>query len=213
MALRGLWTPHFLSKLMATKQTKLDAVNIILSNIGQAPVVKLDSGNPMVETAELVLEEISRTVQAEGWVFNTEFDYPFVPNTSNEIDIADNILSADLPVLSRYFSQIRGGKLYNRTEHTYEWTTEQKLDVVWLFDFDDLPEAFKNYVTIRAANVFAGRSVGSQEAVRFGQTEELQARAGALEYETQQGDYNIFGNTQGLNTYSSYRPSNTVFRF
>ena len=198
---------------MATKQTKLDAVNIILSNIGQAPVVNLESGNPMVETAELVLGEISRTVQAEGWVFNTEFDYPFIPNTFNEIVIADNILAADLPALSRCFSQVRGGKLYNRTEHTYEWTKEQKLDVVWLFDFEDLPEAFKNYITIRAANVFAGRSVGSAESVRFGQAEELQARAGALEYDTQQGDFNIFGNTQGLNTYASYRPSNTVFRY
>ena len=198
---------------MATKQTKLDAVNIILSNIGQAPVVNLESGNPMVETAELVLDEISRTVQAEGWVYNTEPGYPFSPNADKEIIIPDNVLSFDLPPLSRCFSQVRGGKLYNRTDHTFEWDTKQDLDVVWLFDFEDLPEAFKNYITIRSANVFAGRSVGSQEAVRFGQAEELQARAGALEYDTQQGDFNVFGNTQGLNTYASYRPSNTVFRY
>ena len=198
---------------MASKQTKLDAVNIILSNIGQAPVVNLESGNPMVETAELVLEEISRTVQAEGWVYNTEPGYPFAPNSDKEILIPDNVLSCDLPVLSRYFSQVRGGKLYNRTDHTFEWDSNQDLDVVWLFDYEDLPEAFKNYITIRAANVFAGRSVGSAESVRFGQAEELQARAGALEYDTQQGDFNVFGNTQGLNTYASYRPSNTVFRY
>jgi len=198
---------------MASKQTKLDAVNIILSNIGQAPVVNLESGNPMVETAELVLEEISRTVQAEGWVYNTEPGYPFVPNSDKEILIPDNVLSFDLPVLSSCFSQVRGGKLYNRTDHTFEWDSNQDLDVVWLFDYEELPEAFKNYITIRAANVFAGRSVGSAESVRFGQAEELQARAGALEYDTQQGDFNIFGNTQGLNTYASYRPSNTVFRY
>lgn len=198
---------------MATKSTKLDAVNIILSNIGQAPVVNLESGNPMVETAELVLDEISRTVQAEGWVYNTEPGYPFVPDVNKEITIPDNVLSFDLPILSDKFSQVRGGKLYNRTDHTFEWDEEQELDVVWLFDFEDLPEAFKNYITIRAANVFAGRSVGSQEAVRFGQAEELQARAGALEYDTQQGDWNIFGNTQGLNQYQSFRPFQTVYRY
>ena len=198
---------------MATKQTKLDAVNIILSNIGQAPVVNLVSGNPMVETAEVVLDEISRTVQSEGWVFNTEFGYPFIPNASGEILVPDNVLSIDLPAVSRYFSQIRGGKLYNRTDHTYEWPSTQKLDVVWLFDYEDLPAAFKNYITVRAANVFAGRSVGSSEAVRFGQQEELQSRAGALEYDTQQGDYSVFGDTQALNRYNAYRPSNTVFRY
>ena len=40
-----------------------------------------------------------------------------------------------------------------------------------------MPEAFREYATIRAANVFAGRSVGSQEAVAFGQREEVLARA------------------------------------
>ena len=79
--------------------------------------------------------------------------------------------------------------------------------------FEDIPEAIKNYVIIRAANVFAGRAVGSAEAVKFGQQEETLARAGALEYETQQGDYNIFGNSQGLNTYNSYRPRSTVYRY
>ena len=62
---------------MALTSTKLDAVNTILSNIGQSPVVNLTSGNPIVEMAELTLDEISRTVQSDGWVFNTEYGYPF----------------------------------------------------------------------------------------------------------------------------------------
>ena len=47
-----------------------------------------------------------------------------------------------------------------------------KLDVIWLVEFDDMPDAFKNYVSMRAANLFAGRSVGSAEAVKFGEREE-----------------------------------------
>jgi hypothetical protein len=198
---------------MASKTTKLDAVNIILSNIGQAPVVNLESGNPMVEMAELVLDEISNTVQSEGWVFNTEYSYPFTPDSNKEIGVPENILTLDVPVNSSIFVQIRQDKLYNRTDHTYEFNGVQKLDVVWLFDFTDLPEAFKNYVTVRAANVYAGRSVGSAEAVRFGQQEEVLSRSAAIEYDTQQGDYNIFGDSQGLNRYKSYRPNSTVYRF
>ena len=203
---------------MALTTTKLDAVNIILSNIGQSPVVNLTSGNPIVEMAELTLDEISRTVQGEGWVFNTEYSYPLTLDQNKEVIIPDDALQIDLPVGSGLSVQRRNGKLYNRTDHTFSFENQASqgklaVDVVWLFDFIDLPEAVKNYITIRAANVFAGRAVGSQEAVKFGQQEEVLARAGALEYETQQGNYNIFGDSQAVCTYNSYRPRSTVYRY
>ena len=203
---------------MALQTTKLDAVNIILSNIGQSPAVNLTSGNPIVEMAELTLDEISRTVQAEGWIFNTEYGYPLQLDQNDEIVLPVNMVQCDLPVCSAVSVQRRQGKLYNRTEHTYKFTKYANngavaADVTWIFDYEDLPEAIKNYINIRAANVFAGRAVGSQEAVKFGQQEEVLARAGALEYETQQGDYSIFGDTQALNTYHSYRPRSSVYRY
>ena len=203
---------------MALTTSKLDAVNIILSNIGQSPVVNLTSGNPIVEMAELTLNEISTTVQAEGWIFNTEYSYPLPLDQNNEAVFPENMLQCDLPVGSGISVQRRNGKLYNRTDHTFDFSQQGvdgflTVDVTWVFDFEDVPEAIKNYITIRAANVFAGRAVGSQEAVKFGQQEEVLARAGALEYETQQGDYNIFGNSQGVCTYNSYRPRSTVYRY
>ena len=197
---------------MARKTTKIDAVNRILSNIGQSPVTVLDSGNPLVEMAELVLEEISSAVQSEGWIFNTEYDYPFSPDENNNIIIPFDVLALDSKPTSDNFNVLRKGKLYNKYKHTYEFTGVQNLDVVWLFDFTDLPEAFREYITIRAANVFAGRSVGSAEAVSFGQREEVIARATALEYDTQQGDYNIFQNQNGFTTISTYQPSSTLRR-
>ena len=66
---------------MATKITKLNGVNIILSNIGQAPVTSLATLNPAAKLAEQILDEVSLSTQAEGWVFNTEQDYPFTPNS------------------------------------------------------------------------------------------------------------------------------------
>jgi len=196
-----------------TVTSKLDSVNIIISNIGQAPVTALDTGNPLTETAELVLDEISRTVQAAGWYFNTEYSYPLTPDVNNEVLIPPNVLSMDFTPYSDVNVVQRGGKLYNRTDHTYKFTGQLELDLVWLEDFEDIPEAFVDYITIRAANVFAGRTVGSTEAVRFGQQEEALARAGAIEYDTQQGDYSMFSNRNNTTTYRSFRPVQALYRF
>lgn len=199
---------------MATKATKLAAVNTIISNVGQAPVTELNTGNPLVEMAENILDEITLAVLSEGWDYNTERGYPFTPDASGCVVIPNNVLGLDTSAGNNKQAVIRNGKLYDRVNHTYEFEGKQYLDVTWLFDFDELPEAFKNYITIRAANVFAGRSVGSAEAVRFGQREETVARATLLEYDTQSGDYSIFSDRDGGNTYQrvAYRPYNVVNR-
>lgn len=189
---------------MARKTTTLAAVNRLLSNIGQAPTTGLISGNPLVEMAELILQEVNLAVQSEGWVFNSEFGYPFIPDSNGEISIPTNVLQLDSNGLTNQYLVIRQGKLYDKAAHSYIFDGVQKLDVVWLFDFDELPEAAKEYITIRAGNVFAGRSVGSSEAVAFGQREEVMSRATLMEYDTQQGDYNIFNTHDGYTTYNPY---------
>ena len=201
--------------MATTKASRLAAVNTIISNIGQSPVTGLETGNPLVEMAEQILDEITRSVLAEGWEHNTERGYPFTPDSTGCVAIPDNVLSIDDRPGSGTQTVIRGGKLYDRVAHSYTFNGKQELDVTWLFDFEELPEAFKNYITIRAANVFAGRSVGSQEAVTFGQREETVARATLLEYDTQQGDYTIFQDRNGGDRYQQVasRPFQIVYRY
>jgi len=198
---------------MASKTTKLAAVNRILSNIGQSPVTVLDSGNPLVEMAELILDEVTSAIQSEGWIFNTEYCYPFMPDINKEIAIPEDVLALDSKPTANSFLVQRQGKLYDKASHSYTFEGKQELDVVWLVEFLDMPECFREYATIRAANVFAGRSVGSQEAVAFGQREEMMARATCIEYDTQQGDYNMVAqNENGYTTYQTYRPSYASMR-
>ena len=197
---------------MATKLTKLSAVNIVLSNIGMAPVNTVDNDNPMVSMASNIIDEVSLSLQTEGWVFNTENAYPFTPDGSGYIVIPDNVLSLDSQYTLDDNPVIRGGKLYDKIEHTYVFEGKQELDVVWLFDFEDIPEAFKVYITMRSANLFAGRAVGSAEQVKFGEREEAQARSAMLQYECEQGDYNMLGTVQGRN-YRTFRPIDASFRY
>ena len=199
---------------MASKTTKLQAVNQILSNIGQAPATTLNTTNPQVSLAEDLLDQVSTDVQSEGWVFNTERDYPFTPDTNTqEIAIPDNVLQVDHEWGTEYNVVIRNGKLYDRNEHTFQWDKQQKLKVTWLFDYADLPEAAKQYITIRAANLFAMRMTGSTEVAKYSEREEMNARAALLEYECNQGDYNVFSMGADVNPMRTYRPGSAMWRY
>ena len=197
---------------MATKLTKLEGVNIVLSNIGQAPVTSLATLNPAAKLAEQILDEVSLSTQAEGWVFNTEQDYPFTPDNNKEIQIPSNVLALDFVEFGDKNTVQRGGKLYDKRNHTYHFDDIVYGKVTWLFDFVDLPEVFKNYIAMRAANVFANRSVGSNEIVKYSKEEEQIARAAIMEYETQQGDYNMLNDRAGGTEFHTFLPYNAIKR-
>ena len=178
-----------------------------------AAVTEIDNDNPMVVIASNTIEEVSSSVQSEGWVFNTEKDYPFTPDqTTNNIAIPSNVLELDTDYYSDLDVVIRGGKLYDKRAHTFTFTDQLDLDVTWLIDFDDVPPAFQQYITMRSANLFAGRAVGSAESVKFGEREEAQARAAMMNSETEQGDYNVFAQRTARN-YSTYHPTNVTLRY
>ena len=166
----------------------------------------------MVAMAANVIDEVTNSLQAEGWTFNTERGYPFTPDGNGHIVIPENVLQIDAGYFSNNDTVQRQGKLYNKRTHSYKFDEKQELDVVWLIEFDDMPDAFKNYVAMRAANLYAGRAVGSAEAVKFGEREEFAARAAMLEYETQQGDYSMLGAADNSNN-RTYRPSSALIRF
>jgi hypothetical protein len=200
---------------MTLATTKLDAVNQMLSSIGEAPAVSLDTDNSEIAVAESTLDEVSRAIQSEGWNFNTEYEYPFTPNENGEIVIPANVLQiADnkFKSLARYQTVIRSGKLYDKLSHSSVFTGTVYCDVVWCFEFPDLPQAFKDYIATRASRVFAGKVVASAEQIKIIAQDELSYRANALAYDTKTSEVNMFGLRNGQNTYISYTPFDTIAR-
>ena len=189
----------------------------MLTGIGQAPVVSLDIANPEIATALSILENVNREVQGEGWHFNSEIKYPFTPDANDEIVIPDNVLQLSdnkYENVQQYQTVIRGGKLYDKISHSFtSWTVSPVLcDVVWLFPFEDLPQVFKDYITQRAARVFAGSVVGSQDMFKFNAQDETMLRANCIAYDTGTSEVNIFGVETGQNFYISYTPFRTIAR-
>ena len=164
---------------------ELPAINQILTSCGQAPVTTLDQTNPEVAIAYDTLLQVSREVQSEGWTFNKEYHYEFNKDINDEILIPNNIIQIKLTENAQnspYHAIRRSGKLYDRQNHTYKWTYSPiECDVIWEFDFIDLPEPIQNYVKARAATLVSGRIVGDDDQYKRLRAQEQEARATALE--------------------------------
>lgn len=179
---------------MATT-TQLDAVNTMLSAIGEAPVNSLSSGLVEAEIAETILNTVDREVQSMGWHFNTELNKSYAQNSSGEIVLGTDILRADATLEANSPDLVqRGLKMYDRKNHTFNVGASTKLDVVVQLNFDDLPEVCKRYITLRATRIFQDRIVGSNTLHDFQIKDEERAMFELKEFDKAADDHNIFDN-------------------
>lgn len=189
----------------------------MLTGIGQAPVVSLDTANPEIASALIILDSVNREVQGEGWHFNTEVGYPLTADNNGFIFVPANVLSLSdnkTENRQRYQTVIRSGKLYDKVSHSFNFgaNTSVPCDVVWLFDFEDLPQPFQDYVVARASRQYAGQFLGSTEMVQFNSQDEGILRANCITYDTNTSGANIFGYENGQMGYVPYAPYQAIQR-
>ncbi|OUX86035.1 MAG: hypothetical protein CBC03_12320 [Pseudoalteromonas sp. TMED43] len=201
--------------------TELDAVNQILSSVGQAPVTTLDMQNPEVYTVVETLRNTSREVQSEGWGFNSEYHVKFTPKANKQIDIPYDVLEIDTDknVHGDTYNVIRKeGKLYDKYHHRFsdreefEFDEDIYCDVIYFRQFNDLPFAFQAHITAKAARKVAIKLIGSGELIQILAADEELTKAAIMQYETRQSDYSIFGWRDNQNYYNSYQPYNALAR-
>jgi len=175
--------------------TKLDAVNTMLSAIGEAPVSSLSSGLIEAEIAESILNTVDREVQSMGWHFNTELNKSFAQDTNGEILLPTDILRADATLAAESPNLVqRGLKMYDRTNHTFNIGASTQLDIVVKLAFEDIPEVAKRYVVLRATRIFQDRVVGSNTLHDFQEKDEGYALMELKEFDKAADDHNIFDN-------------------
>lgn len=179
-----------------TPLTQLEAVNIMLSAIGETPVNSLTSGLVEAELAETILEQVSRSVQTQGWSFNRDSGVILSHNgTTGEVAIPINALSADSVYENNGNNLIqRGQKFWDRTNLTYNIGKAVKADITYELDFTDLPSIARSYITVRAARIFQDRIVGADTLHGFQKTDEDQALIALKDSEAEMQDHNIFNN-------------------
>ena len=195
------------------KTSKLEAVNTMLTFIGESPVNSLadDAGVGDLPVAEQILDEIDREVQSQGWQFNTNYDEVHSPDSNKFIIFSHSVVKADVKV-GQYTDMditLRGNKLYNRSKNSFEFTSDLKLTLVTLLPWDDLPEAARRYITMRAARILQDRQIGSRELTEIGIREEVGTLALLREYDSEGSDYSVFDASLPAKTISDYRRATT----
>lgn len=181
--------------------SQLDAVNIMLSTLGEAPVSDLSaSGLSDVATAKTLLHNVSRAVQAEGWHFNTEVDYDLTPEAvTGYLLLPSNQLRVD--TTKEYHDTdvaVRGDKLYNRKKHTFVFTEKVQVDMVVFLPFEDMPEAARNYITIKAARIYQTNVLGSELLEKFTADDEMSAMILLKDAEGFTADYNMLSDSYSV---------------
>ena len=194
--------------------TELSAVNSILGAIGQSPITTLNFENPEVAVIYNILKECNIDIQSEGWSFNKEDHVKYVPDSNKNVKLPSNVLQFSLHDGLDNKSQrliIRDGKVYDKVDHTDEFTVDLSLDVIWLQKFEDIPQVFRRYIIYCASSRAAAQLVANPQLVKMLQQKEAYARATCLEYDCNQIDPSYLGLTDDQR-YTSYIPLDALRR-
>jgi len=182
---------------ITTRTTELEAVNTILSTIGEAPLSTLTGSLPVDgTTAKNILNEISREVQSAGWHFNTQYKVDLTRDGNNKIPVGTDVVRVQLNDKydkSSYDVVQRGTYLFNlaKNSETFDQDfTENTL--IYLLDFEKLPEQARRYITIRSARVFHDRTLGANTLHKFSSEDEARSLSVMKQAEMATGDNTIF---------------------
>lgn len=120
---------------------KLDILNAMLAAIGSAGITSTIGRHPGLIKAAPVLDRTSRTIQARGHWFNTDWGLKLTPTDTKEFILPENTLKADTTIKRLPYVR-RGRQLYDPRKHTKNIDEDHILvDVVVQLDYDDLPIA------------------------------------------------------------------------
>ena len=196
--------------------TELECINIMLAAIGEAPINSLIGLLPVdAVTAQSTLTEVNKSVQSEGWSFNTEIDVTLTRDGSNQINLPTNILRVDANIHQHpTIDPIqRKQKLYDRQNNKYEFDENLICTVVYLRTFDEIPEQARRYINIKAARVFVDRLVGDQGLRTYTQEDEVRARTILTETDYANAEHNLLRGDPSLTSiFDTYNPSSALIR-
>lgn len=170
----------------------LDAINIMLSNLGEGEVSSYGpESKPTAQKAASRLAEESIAVQSDGYNFSTIRELKLSPSPlTGEIILPDNILSWHPVGQSASMEIIElDGKLYDAKMNTFSFATAVTVEATLAHPFESLPQPARHYITLRAAIAFTNsENPGGQHLrVTMDMLQEAKARLDAYDRRLRKG--------------------------
>lgn len=174
--------------IMIFVSNKIDAINVILSAVGNSPINSLDEQEQSVDiyNAIRILDDVSRQVQRRGWQFNTVNERVIKPDSSTK-QIRYNPSWIELFPLDRNVYVKRGDYLFNQTSDTFIFDKDITLKIIEVVDFEDLPDCFKTYIVTKAAIKFQSRYLGDDSISEMLIAENNEAYSDIVQYSIDTG--------------------------
>ncbi len=194
----------------ATKTSELQAVNAILSAVGEPPVASLgtlDSTN-----VEQVLQEAYVSIQESGWSWNTrEHDFNSVPSADTYVYVVPaSVIKLDQNLTDNRNLTIRDDYLFDLVENSNLFTTSntKTLWVVELLSWTSLPQSARTAIIRRASRMYLQRYLPDSTLLNTARIDEQLSYTTLLREEHTHGNYSIFQN--GITGYPSRNAINKV---
>lgn len=172
--------------------TEIEAINDMLSLISESPVASLDEASRVADAqiAMQILRRESRTVQTQGWDWNTEDGLILSPDMDGNIVLPTNTIKVD-PVDGNLDYVNRGGRLWDRVGKTFKIAAPVALKITFVLPFEELPETARRYISMAAGRKFENRLIGDGTAHQINELDVLKAWSILLQEECDNTESNV----------------------
>lgn len=184
--------------------TELDAINVMLRAIGSSPVNSITSAHPDVANARATLKRHRAKAQKRGWWFNIDYNTLLYPDSLNEIQIPEEILSV---VFEDRFLVKRGIKIYNSLDNTYKF--EESITAkrtVRNLPWEELPESMKEYIINVATADFIRDEIEDRAKAQDYQEEAGRSLINVHKEDLEASQFNAFQKQRVMNARAGVRP-------
>lgn len=190
--------------------TRLDAINFVLSCIGLAPVDSEDDYNLDVAQAGGMVDKVSRTIQnnkGRGYWFNREANHKLSPDP-----VTGNVLIPNNTLAVYRFDNFnrpakiatRGRALYDTATHGFDMRGLVNSDgfvhlmLVTQLEYGDLPQTAKDAIAAQAGMMFARSNEMDMNRIKVLAGEAEEAMWGLECEETTQSQANAFKDSRSM---------------
>ena len=177
-----------------TSYTELDAVNEIISVIGESPLNTLENIQDVDAINALrILRAVSRNEQSHGWSFNIRPEYTLTPDRyTGKIAWLETYLSLKG---SNGEKLVRSGDyIKDLSTGTMTFSEPITAEAIILVPFEELPEAMRTYIIAKATYRFQSRYLGDDSLTQITLQEIQEAWRHLQEYEMDNNSDNILNN-------------------